>query len=90
MNIKVRIPNKNNKRKISKTNLTEDLLTIFQLDGRGCCKKHLVDNDDLDRFPEKHYSTHTEIINAISDAYSQIIIGIFEMIWVRFFNTSMY
>lgn len=52
MNIKVCIANKPIK-KILKTNLNEYLLIIIQLAG-AAFKKHLIDDDGLDGFPEKH------------------------------------
>lgn len=52
MNIKVCIVNKAIK-KFLKMNLNEDLLIILQLAGEAF-KKHLIDDDDLDGFTEKH------------------------------------
>lgn len=51
MNIKVCIANKAIKEKFLKTNLNEDLLIILQLAEKGF-NKHLIDDDDLDAFPE--------------------------------------
>ena len=69
MNIKVRISNETIKEKFLKTNLTEDrTLIIFQLDGRSCCRKHLIDDDDLEDFLKNTTPTHTEVLDSISDA----------------------
>lgn len=53
MNIKVCIANKAIKEEFLKTNLNADLLIILQLAEKGF-NKHLIDDDDLDAFPEKH------------------------------------